>query len=195
MKDRYQLLRDRFKFLPENAWLDFKEMVVWVKKSKDEFILKPTQTATGYYYIHYGACRSFFIKDGLEITDYFFFENAFASDYLSLFSNQPSKLYIQTIEDSELFYIDRQKLLALGYRHPIVEQFNRVHAERAFVEIAERLDLLHHEPLEKKFTYMLQKFPALFQRVPQYQIASYLGVKPESLSRIKRKITSSPKTS
>ena len=76
--------------------------------------------------------------------------------------------------------------LTLFQQYPLFETMGRVMAETAFVEIEERMRLLHHENLETRFRWMMNKFPNVFQRVPQYQIASYLGVKPESLSRIKK---------
>ncbi|MEM9674932.1 MAG: hypothetical protein ACFB15_02595 [Cyclobacteriaceae bacterium] len=95
------------------------------------------------------------------------------------------------MEDSQVVQIRRNDLLSLAQQDQLFETFGRVQAEMAFVEIEERMRLLHHESLEARFRWMIRKFPQVFQRVPQYYIASYLGVKPESLSRIKKTIGTS----
>jgi len=157
-----------------------------VTYEKNHCLLKPGKIAEHIYYVVKGGLRSYFIKDGTEITDYFFFEEAFAADYPSLYSGQPAKFYLETTEATQLVVYGRKAFSALAQRHFIFERLARVHAEQAFLEIEERMRMLQHEPLAEKYAYTLRKFPHLFQRVPQHQIASYLGVKPESLSRIKR---------
>lgn len=155
---------------------------------KGHILIKEGQIATYMFYITQGVLRSFFYKNGENITDYFFFEEDFASDFASYYSEKASLLNLECLEDTTAFQINRQDLLELSAQYPIFEHFGRVSAEYAFLQVEERMRLLHTEDLETKFRWMMEKFPAIFLRVPQYHIASYLGVKPESLSRIKRKI-------
>lgn len=156
---------------------------------KGDFILKPGRKAEKIYFLIKGGLRSYFIKEGEEITDYFFFENAFATDYVSLYGNKPTLFYLEAIEDTLAITYSRADIFDVAERYPVFQKFLRIHAEMAFLEIEERMRILQNETLEAKYEYTLSKFPKLFQRVPQHQIASYLGVKPESLSRIKRKKT------
>ena len=165
------------------------------KVDKNRYILQPGQIAQDIYFVFKGAFRSYFLKDGEEITDYFFFEHSFAADYASLFSGQPSLFYLEAIEETQTVMYKKQDLEELASVYPVFETFGRVHAEQAFLEIEERMRMLQHKSLSEKYEHMLAKFPELLLRVPQHQIASYLGVKPESLSRIKRKKSTTKSTS
>lgn len=165
-----------------NAFLDILRTVEFKRKT---FAMQPGRIANEIHFVVEGGFRSYLIKNGEEITDYFFFENSFAADYASLYSNAPSIFYLEAIDHTFTIAYHRNDLLRLAKEFTVFQTFIRIHAEKAFVEIEERMRVLQHEPLNVKYDYTLQKFPELFQRVPQHQIASYLGVKPESLSRIK----------
>ncbi|MEL6593484.1 MAG: Crp/Fnr family transcriptional regulator [Bacteroidota bacterium] len=166
-----------------------------VQIAKHDCLLRPGQQAEHIHFVVQGGFRSYFIKDGEEITDYFFFEQTFATDYVSLFGDKPTEFYLEAIEDSQTLAYKRRAFLQLAKEYPVFGDFGRIHAERAFVEIEERMRILQHQSLQEKYEYTIEKFPQLFQRAPQHQIASYLGVKPESLSRIKRGKKSGKSTS
>ncbi len=153
---------------------------------KNKVLIEPGSVAEEICFIIKGAMRSYLLHDGEDITDYFFFEGAFASDYVSLFSRQPSLFYLETIEETQTVCYRKDALVELGQQFPIFETMGRIHAEIAFLEIEERMRMLQQNSLLEKYHHMLQKFPELLLRVPQHQVASYLGVKPESLSRIKK---------
>ena len=155
--------------------------------AKNTFLLQPGSSATHIHFIVEGAMRSFQLNDGEEITDYFFFENTFAADYVSLFSKQPSLFYLEALEKTKTVSYKKEDLVRLAADHPVFETLGRKHAEMAFLEIEERMRMLQHNSLSEKYDHMMTKFPEVLLRVPQHQVASYLGVKPESLSRIKRK--------
>lgn len=154
---------------------------------KGDLIWKPGKIADKMYFLVKGGFRSYFIKNGEEITDYFFFEDSFATDYASYFSGTSSRFYLEAIEDTLALTYSRKRICEVAKKYPTFQKFLTIHAEMAFLEIEERMRILQNETLEVKYQYTLSKFPYLFQRAPQHQIASYLGVKPESLSRIKRK--------
>jgi CRP-like cAMP-binding protein len=155
---------------------------------QQSLLLPEGSVADSYFFVCQGALRSYLLQDGQDITDYFFFENSLASDYASLFAQKPTLFFLETLEPSQLLHIKRDDLLALGQQDPFFHDLNRGIAEGAFVELEERLRLFHLGNLETRYRWMMQQFPQVFQRIPQYHIASYLGVKPESLSRIKRKL-------
>ena len=82
--------------------------------AKNQFLLKPGQTAEKIYFVVKGAFRSYFLKEGEEITDYFFFENSFATDYVSLYGGSPTHFYLKAIEDAQLVAYKREDLISLG---------------------------------------------------------------------------------
>lgn len=152
-------------------------------------LIKEGSIASKHYLIESGYCRSYFIDNGNDITDFFFFENSFATDFASFCSNQPSKLNLVCEEPTKLFEIHKNDLEKLYRTNLHFSEIGRLMAEYSFIQVEERMRLLHTENLEIKYKWMLQKFPTVFQRVPQYHIASFLGAKPQSLSRIRAKIS------
>lgn len=141
------------------------------------------------FLVEEGYCRSFVEIDGEDITDFFFFEGTFATDFASYCSGKPSLLNLVCGEDCKLMELDKGRLDSLYKTFHSFSEVGRNMAEAAFVQVEERSRLLHTENLEARYTYMIQNFPDVFQRVPQYHIASFLGVKPQSLSRIKAKLS------
>jgi CRP/FNR family transcriptional regulator, anaerobic regulatory protein len=159
------------------------------KFQKGTILIKENTVADKMFYIVKGACRSYFIKDGEPITDFFFFENSFATDFASWCSNKPSTLILECIEDCELDSIHKKDLEKLYATNHAFSEIGRIMAEYSYLEIEERMRLLHTESLEIKYYWMIQNFPQIFQRVPQHFIATYLGVKPQSLSRLRAKLS------
>jgi CRP/FNR family transcriptional regulator, anaerobic regulatory protein len=156
--------------------------------SNGRILIKEGQIADKLYQIEKGSLRSYFIKDGNDITDFFFFEDSFATDFASFYGNKPSLLNLVCQEDVEVLEVKKSDLLSFYQKSIRFNELGRITAEYAFLLIEERLRLLHTESLEVKYNWMMTNFPDVFQRVPQYHIASFLGVKPQSLSRIRAKI-------
>jgi CRP/FNR family transcriptional regulator, anaerobic regulatory protein len=156
---------------------------------KGEIIVPENRIADKLFIIESGYCRSFFLKDGDDITDFFFFEDSFATDFASFYTNKLSSLNLICEEEVTSFEIHKTDLEKLYQTNHQFSEIGRLTAEYAFSLIEERVRLLHTENLETKYNWMIQNFPSLFQRVPQHYIASFLGVKPQSLSRIRAKIS------
>jgi CRP/FNR family transcriptional regulator, anaerobic regulatory protein len=167
----------------------FKALLKRQEFSKGTVLIKEGSIADRMFVIIKGACRSYFIKDGEEITDFFFFENSFATDFASLCSNKPSTLILECIEDCEVDVISKTDLAYIYKTSHSFSEIGRIMAEYSYLQIEERMRLLHSESLEIKYNWMLKNFPVIFQRVPQHYIATYLGVKPQSLSRLRAKIS------
>lgn len=183
-----QTLFDIFSSLSQQELNAFRGVMTQREVEKGTILIKEGQIAEKMFYLMKGGCRSFFYKDGNDITDFFFVEHEFASDYASFYSGKPSLLNLECFEDSTVFEIKRADLLNLYKMSPKLAEYGRVTAEQAFVQIEVRMRLLHTEDIQTKYNWLLERFPNIIQRVPQYQIASYLGVKPESLSRIKKQL-------
>ena len=155
---------------------------------ENDILVKEGSIANKLFLIEQGCCRSYFIKDGEDITDFFFFEDSFATDFASYYGNKPSLLNLVCQEDVIVSEIKKEELENLYRQYINISEIGRITAEYAFLLIEERMRLLHTESLEIKYRWMMDNFPFVFQRVPQYHIASFLGVKPQSLSRIRAKI-------
>ena len=182
-------LKDIYTILNPEEQVAFNSIQTKRELKPGEFLIKENTIADKLFFIERGACRSYFIKDGVEITDFFFFDGDFASDFASFYADKPSLLNLCCLEDTTVLEWRKIDLLNL-YKHSIkFSEIGRISAEFSFLLVEERMRLLHTESLEIKYKWMLKNFPMVFQRVPQYYIASFLGVKPQSLSRIRAKIS------
>lgn len=155
--------------------------------NKSQLVLKEGQVCDNIYFIAQGYLRSYYLKDGKEITAWFMKENDVIVSVNSFFKREPSYEYIQAIEDSVLHYIHYDELQRI-YRDFI--EFNiigRVLAEMYYTLSEERLYGMRSQTAEERFTFLLDKHPEIIMRTPRSYIASYLGISFETLSRIRIK--------
>ncbi|HLP21886.1 MAG TPA: Crp/Fnr family transcriptional regulator [Chitinophagales bacterium] len=139
-------------------------------------------------FINKGAFRTYYIIDGKEINTCFFFENDFVVDYDSMLAQTPSKYYIEAIEDSEVMLFSATVLRDAYNKSHNWERFGRLMAEQTYRMSTERVESFLFMNGEERYLQLLEKQPTLFERVPLYHIASYLGIERETLSRLRRKI-------
>lgn len=137
------------------------------------------------YFVDEGCVRIYYFKDATDITESFEFENAFVARAESLFTGKPSKKAIQTIEDTVLIAIDSNKLFHLFNSHPDLERLFRKIIENSYVNTVSRIESLQFNTAEERYFNLLKDHSAILKRVPLKLIASYLGITPVSLSRIR----------
>lgn len=137
------------------------------------------------YFIHSGLARVYYKRDGIDITENFSFQNQIVVRVESLFSGQPSRKGIQILEDSELIAIDASRLLQLYDQYPDLERLFRKVFEASYVETIRRIESFQFYGAEERYRRLLETQPEIIQRVPLKYIASYLGITPGSLSRIR----------
>lgn len=156
------------------------------KIKKKEYLLKEGQICNARYFILKGCFRSYYIDDnGTEKVIHFGVENWWMTDYDSLTTQKSSHLNIQAIEDSEVLVLDTNSFENLCVKLPKMERFFRIIAERTFVASQRRIHYMFSYTGEEMYTIFSETFPNFVQRVPQYMLASYLGITPEFLSKIK----------
>ncbi|MBO0937118.1 Crp/Fnr family transcriptional regulator [Fibrella sp. HMF5335] len=155
---------------------------------KKEWLMRQGDICRMVTFIYSGSLRLFHTVDGEEKTIQFFFENALYTDYLSFLTGQPTLENVQALEDCALVQFSRTDLEQLYQQHPVFERIGRISAERAFLSLSARNTLLTNQSPEVRYQQLIRARPDLFQRVPQYHIASFLGIKPESLSRIRKRM-------
>lgn len=156
------------------------------KKTK---LLDLGQVSNEVYYLVKGCIRLYCQKDGEELSTYFFIENMFAGSYDSFLSRKPSKVAIETLEECEVLVLTHKSLEKLYDIFPKMNEFIRKAIEQRFVLLHDLfISYLLNSP-EERYLTLLNDNPELLQRIPQHQIASFLGVTPVSLSRIRNRIT------
>lgn len=155
--------------------------------AKDQFLVQQDAVCNEVYFVEKGLFRLFYQMEGQERIMLFFKENQFAADYFSFLTRTPSIRPIQAIEDSLVLAIHRDSLEKLYRASPAWERVGRLLAEQAYVQSVLRANRLIHDDQDTRFETFMAEFPDLLQRVPQYMIASYLNMAPETFSRIKRR--------
>jgi CRP/FNR family transcriptional regulator, anaerobic regulatory protein len=158
---------------------------------RKELVLTEGQICKNAYFINKGSLRIYHNIDGSEITGQFFFENDWYTNYASFLSQKPSLLNIEALEKTELLVLPKVALENLFVAIPKFERFGRLIAENAFLGLQQRTEMYTNQSPEERYIKLLNDRPNIFQRVPQHYIASYLGIKPPSLSRIRKRILSS----
>jgi CRP/FNR family transcriptional regulator, anaerobic regulatory protein len=176
-----------------NHGLDLHKLDQQVKRqsiAKDEYLFSAGDVCQFAGFILQGCFRIFLLKDGKEITIDFFLENRPIADYESYFRKCPTPFYFQAVEPSELLILN-PSCLELLFEAPLHGQrLQRLFVETLFFRLRNKLLSLYADDPETRYLTLLKHEPELVQRVPQYHLASYLGIEPESLSRLKRRIAS-----
>ncbi len=139
------------------------------------------------YFIKKGLIRVYHLEDGKEISTYFACENQFISIYSSLITQTPSLEYLETITESEVLSINYHQLTALYTRYHKLEKIGRILAEKNYLCIMQRTLVMQTQTAKQKYLdFLATNAPQIIQNTPQHQIASFLGITPESLSRIRK---------
>jgi CRP-like cAMP-binding protein len=140
------------------------------------------------YFILKGLIRLYYTKDGEEITGYIFKENLFASSYDSFLRQTPSIQTLETLEDCDLLIIDHKRIQQLYEELPKMNIVARKVAEQRFINAQLLLSSFILDSPEERYQKFEEQHGDLLLRVPHHIIASYLGITPVSLSRIRRRL-------
>ena len=153
-----------------------------------EYILSEGQICRSYYFVEKGCLRMFFINDKTneQITQ-FALDGWWITDYFSFMDEQPSAYYIQAIEKSKIVVIDKHLMDDLLNALPQLERYFRIVMLRALAASQLRSRYLYEMTKEEFYLHFTKSFPEFVQRVPQYMIASYLGLTPEYVSELRKK--------
>jgi CRP-like cAMP-binding protein len=181
-------LRNLVDFTDEELFL-FMQKLKPVSLKKNAFFLKEGQVCKGMALVYKGGLRYFSRNEKGDYTIGFAFEGEWLGDYESLLLQIPSPDFIEALEDCELFtlsYFDMQELYQHSQRF---ERFGRLIAEKLFIDTAKSKRNLMLQTAEERYLELLTNQPHIFERLPQHLIASHLGIQPQSLSRIRAKIS------
>ncbi len=188
-------LKDYFeKFLPLNE--EEKSIVEEVFKERRvkrrQFILQEGNVCIHNTFVVEGCFKMYMVDpSGKEHNLQFAVENWWIGDIGSFHSEAPSRLYIEAIENSIILQTTKEDQLKLFVDYPKFNRIFRVLAENAMVSLQNRILQNISSTAEERYLYFLEKHPQLFNRISNVQIASYLGVTPEFLSTIRKKLVKS----
>ena len=141
-------------------------------------------------FIESGVFRFYINTDDRDATYYFAAESEFICDYPSFLPQRPSYINIQALESAEIRAISFDDLQRFYEKVVLGERFGRLIAEEIFVDSIQQLGSFYQDKPAVRYQNFVHRFPQLVQRLPQYYIASYVGIEPQSLSRIRRRFLS-----
>ena len=157
-----------------------------------QFILRENEVCTHNTFVVEGCFRMYFVNEqGKEHNLQFAIENWWIGDIGSFHSGEPSKLFIEAIENSIILQIKKEDQLNLFEQYPVFNRIFRVLAENAMVSLQKRILQNISSTAEERYLDFVNRYPYFFNRISNVQIASFLGVTPEFLSTIRKKIANS----
>ncbi|WP_291722354.1 Crp/Fnr family transcriptional regulator [Bernardetia sp.] len=171
---------------------DEEAFVSIIKRSrvkKRQFIVQPNFVCTHQTYIEKGTFRSYFLTDqGTEHTLQFAIEDWFISDFTSYIYQKPASLYVEALQDSIIDQIEYNEVENLCNTHPVFEKFFRIVAQKSFAFAQQRILSNLGKTAAERYREFNKMYPTIVERVPQYALASYLGMSAEFLSKIKKEM-------
>lgn len=161
-----------------------------VSLKKGDKIVIQGQVSNKLYFVVSGIYRAYKIDDAKEITSYFNYENRnpFVASFVSLLTQKPSKEIVECIESGELLSIYYSDWLELYKKSNQINTFGRIMAEYNYVLAMERIESLQYYKAKDRYLSFMELYPNLLNMIPHHYIASYIGVTPESLSRIRKEV-------
>lgn len=187
--DEFQAIREaynRIMPMPDAEWQDFANRLRQNHFSKGDFLIREGQIENRIHFLVSGATRNYFIRDGKEFTVDFHFKGEFVTAYYSFISREPSEIFIESLEDTETLSIDYASLQEFYKQFHLGERIGRLMAEYQYMKRLRReMDFLSLTA-EQRYKALLDKAPDLISNLSVKHLSSYLGVQPESLSRIRK---------
>lgn len=178
---------DKFISINEDEFLQILPYFRVVETSKKSNLLEAGQICKSNYFVLQGCLRKFFINEkGTEVTTEFAIENWWITDNMAYEHQQESEFYIQAVEPSQILFIDYNSQEKLLTQHPKMEQYFRFIYQRAYAAAQMRIKYMYDYSKEDYYYFFQSKYPEFVQRIPQYLLASFLGLTPEYLSEIRK---------
>jgi len=159
--------------------------VSFVTFKKGVIVHNANNICTKSYFIQKGLFRTYFIKDGKEISEYFPAENEWSNSPRSFRTRKLDIYYIDALEDSETFCLEVNDLMYLFENFPEMERYARLSMGTVFGHFMERIKSMRFTTAKEKYNHFIETYHDIHHRIPLGMVASYLGITQETLSRIR----------
>lgn len=179
IKSKVEIKADKLEIILSN----FKEIIL----EKGQFILKTGQIANHYYFVKAGALRFYYGDNEEQLTAWVIVKDEFFTEISSLNPQLPTRFNIEAIEKTQLLYIHKNDMQMLYKQIPEWQEFGRVTWENMAIRMINQIISFQTLSAEERYLEFMQN-AELMKRVPVKQIASYLGITPNALSRIRKNI-------
>lgn len=184
-----------FQHLSEKISLNKEEQAIiesqlTIKKiRKKQYLLQEGDVCKNIAYVVKGALREYTVDDkGVEHIVQFALEGWLISDLYSFLTGSPATYHIDALEESTLILISKEAEQAILQQVPKFESYTRMQITGAYLAMQKRVNALISQTVEERYLGFMNLYPNIVQRVPQHMIASYMGLSPETLSRVRKKL-------
>ncbi|HEX2532655.1 MAG TPA: Crp/Fnr family transcriptional regulator [Chitinophagaceae bacterium] len=185
----FQHLKEKFPFTEEELHL-FRQYLMPKKLRRKQYLLQEGDPCKFVAFVEKGMLRAYTVDEkGTEHIIQFAPEGWWTADLYSFLTGEPATYNIDALEDSELVLIPKAAHEELLRVLPRYESFNRQQITGAYIALQRRLTSSISLSYSEQYARFTERYPEIVQRVPQHMIASYLGLTPETLSRVRRKFT------
>lgn len=185
MHDEYLNILDSYSPLSSESKESLKACISVKKVLKGDLVLKNNEVCRHIYFVNKGLVRIFYYKNGKDITEWFADEKQFFFSIGSYFQEQPSKLIIEAIEDSEIIQLSKEGQDRLRKTNLEISNLIIAFYSRSLVLSQIRMESMQFETAAKRYQNLMTQQPNILQKVPLQHIASFLGITQETLSRIR----------
>ena len=177
-----------FQDLTEEAWQDMKDLFSYADLPKGEYLVKEGEYTHSLAFVLEGVLRAVYLdKEGNYYNKTFFMENALAVSLASVLQRVPSALSFEALVKTRILVANYYEVSSLFDKHPCVERLVRKFLEYKWIKKEQREIRLVLNDATENYAFFQQEYPGLENRIPQYHIASHLGITPIQLSRIRAK--------
>lgn len=191
MSDRFLLLKTmlaQFSTIPEEIWNEFISHLKIEKFKKGDHLVRAGDHAHTLYFVDSGLARSYFIdKKGKEFIKAFFKNGDIAGPYAEMLLGEATLIFIEALEDLTVVSVDFHTLQKLYAKNIWFSEIGRKICEQYFITKEKRIFEFLHFSATERYEHFVKENPELINRLPQYQIAAFLGISPVSLSRLLKK--------
>jgi CRP-like cAMP-binding protein len=169
-----------------DEWNDFSSRWKKIEVSKNDFIIKPTQIEKYFYFIHSGVLRASILNNGEDVSVGFSYNGDYSGAYDSFLDQKPTDWTIQALTDSDGLRISYNDLMEMFDIYKSVERWGRMFNANMLVGMSRRQLEVRSFSAEERYDRLYNQSPHIFQLVSQKHLASYLGMTPETFSRMRK---------
>ena len=176
---------EKFIRLSEDLKSELSKRIQPIVFKKGALVLDADTISKKSYFINKGILRTYFIKDGKEISEYFSGTDEWVNSPKSFMQRERDIYYIDAIENTEAYFINVNDLVYLFDHFPEMERYARLSMGTVFGHFMDRITSMRFTSAKERYTHFQKTYSTIYHRIPLGMVASYLGITQETLSRIR----------